>query len=195
MKRFQLNDLLTLPNLLTCFRFVSSPLLLLLAWSGHERLFLLLLAITFLSDVLDGMAARMLNMESELGALLDSWGDLLIYTTLAVSAWWLWPDLVQRESLYVTVIIVSYLSPVVVGLLKFRAFTSYHTWLVKAAVAMTGCGFFLLVLFDSVSLFRWAAMLCLLAAGEEIAITGLLQELRSNVKTLWHVKREMSRID
>lgn len=195
MARFQMNDLLTLPNLLTCFRFVSAPVLLLLAWLGNGRLFLMLLAITFLTDVLDGMAARMLNLESDLGALLDSWGDLLIYTTLAISAWWLWPELVRRESVYVMAVVISYMLPVAVGLLKFRAFTSYHTWLVKVAVAMTGCGFFLLVLFDIASLFRWAAMMCLLAASEEIVITGLLQELRSNVKSFWHVKREMSRID
>lgn len=194
MARFQFNDLLTLPNLLTCFRFVSAPILLLLAWLGYEQVFLLVLAITFLTDVLDGMTARWLNQESELGALLDSWGDLLIYTTLAVSAYMLWPELVQRELAYVLLIVVSYMLPVVVGLLKFRAFTSYHTWLVKVAVATTGCGFFLLVMFNITWVFHLAALLCVLAASEEIAISCLLRELRSNVKTLCHVRQEMSRM-
>lgn len=194
MARFKFNDLLTLPNLLTCFRFVSAPILLLLAWLGYGQVFLIVLAVTFLTDVLDGMTARWLNQESELGALLDSWGDLLIYTTLAVSAYVLWPELVQRELAYVLLIVVSYMLPVVVGLLKFRAFTSYHTWLVKVAVATTGCGFFLLVIFNSTWVFHLAALLCLLAASEEIAISCLLRELRSNVKTLCHVRQEMSRM-
>lgn len=194
MARFQFQDLLSLPNLLTSFRFVSAPILLLLAWLGHDQYFLLLLAITFLSDVLDGMAARMLNQESELGALLDSWGDLLIYTTLAISAFCLWPEVVQREVTYVLLIVASYLLPVLIGLIKFGAFTSYHTWLVKAAVATTGCGFFLLVLFDNVWVFHIAAWLCVLAASEEIAISCILRKLHSNVKTLWHVRQKIAQL-
>ncbi len=191
MNKFYTKDFMTIPNMLTGFRFVSAPLLLLLAWYGQGNKFLLLLAITFLTDILDGMAARMLDLESELGALLDSWGDLLIYTAIALGTWWLWPDLMRRESIYMLTVIVSYLLPVLVGLLKFRAFTSYHTWLVKLAVACMGCSYFVLVLFDMVWPFRWAAAICAFAAAEEIGISLLLSELRSNVRSLWHVKRRL----
>lgn len=192
MKTYALKQLLTLPNLLTSFRFVSAPILLGLAWHGYEQVFLLLLMITFLTDVLDGMAARMLDQESELGALLDTWGDLLIYTTIALSSWQLWPELMHRELLFASMVIISYLLPSVVGIAKFHAFPSYHTWLVKVAVACMGFSFFLLVLFDISWAFRLAAVLCLLAAGEEIAISCILSDLRSNVKSFWHVKRQLA---
>lgn len=182
-----LKELSTLPNLLTCFRFVSAPILLALAWQDYGNGFLLLLALTFLSDILDGMAARYLNQESQLGALLDSWADLLIYATITISAWWLWPETMQRELLYVLLTISSYLLPVAVGLIKFRAFTSYHTWLVKAAAATMGTSFFLLLLFEIVWPFRLAALICLIAAFEEIAISYYLSELHSNVRSLWHL--------
>ncbi len=192
MNKLQLEQLLTLPNMLTCFRFVSAPILLTLAWHGYERAFLLLLVVTFLTDVLDGMAARMLHQESELGALLDTWGDLLIYTTIALSAWQLWPALMQREVLYAILVIISYLLPSLVGFVKFRAFPSYHTWLVKLAVACMGTSFFLLVLCEIAWPFRLASIICILAAAEEIAISCLLKNLRSNVRSIWHVKQTMT---
>lgn len=183
----KVQKLITLPNTLTCFRFFSAPLLLWLAWFGFAGYFLILLAITFLSDVLDGLAARLLKQQSEFGALLDSWADLLIYSTIAISTWWLWPDVVLREKFFVLITITSYLLPVAIGIIKFRAFTSYHTWLVKAAAALMGCSFFILLLFDTAWPFRVAAIICLFAALEEIMITIYLQELHSNVHSIWHV--------
>ncbi len=180
-------ELLTLPNMLTCFRFFSAPAMLFFAWAGNGELFLLLLAITFLSDLLDGMAARFLAQESEFGATLDSWADLLVYITIAVSTWWLWPDVINRELGYVTITISSYILPVAAGLYKFHAVTSYHTWLVKCAVASMGIALFLLFIFDLAWPFRLAAFICLAAALEEIAITVYLSEMRSDVRSLWHV--------
>jgi CDP-diacylglycerol--glycerol-3-phosphate 3-phosphatidyltransferase len=191
MQKHTVKELLTLPNLLTCFRFISAPMLLWLAWNGFGGAFLLLLAITFLSDVLDGMVARMLNQESELGALLDSWGDILIYATIAVAAWWLWPKIVQREQVYVVMTVISYLLPVTVGIIKFHNFTSYHTWTVKFAATAMGLSIFLLFLFDIAWPFRIAAFICLVASIEEIAITFYLSELRSNVRSLFHVMKRL----
>lgn len=184
-----IKEISTLPNLLTCFRFFSAPAMLFFAWSGDSDLFLLLLAITFLSDVLDGMAARLLGQESEFGAILDSWTDLLVFITIAVSAWWLWPEVMMRERWYVIITILSYLLPVIVDLYKFSVVTSYHTWLVKCAVASMGTSLFLLFIFEFVWPFRLAAFICLAAAVEEIAISYYLPELRSNVRSLWFVRK------
>jgi CDP-diacylglycerol--glycerol-3-phosphate 3-phosphatidyltransferase len=187
MPKHSFEDLLSLPNLLTCFRFVATPILLWFAWSGQSDAFLILLAITFLSDVLDGMAARLLDQESELGALLDSAGDLLIYSTMAISIWWLWPEIVYRELVFIILAVLSFMLPVIVGLIKFHRFTSYHTWLVKIAVITIGVSFFILFIFDLAWPFRIAVFICVLAAIEEIFITFYMTDLRSNVRSLWHL--------
>ena len=179
--------LLTLPNILTCFRFVAAPPLLWLAWEGFGNTFLWLLAFTFLTDILDGLAARLLKQESELGALLDSSGDLLIYTIMAISIWWLWPDIVQRELTMIILATLSFVTPVLVGIIKFHSFTSYHTWLVKIAVVGIGAAFFILFIFDITWPFQLATLLCILAATEEIAITLYLTEKRSNIRSFWHI--------
>ena len=77
MESSVLNQLNTLPNLLTCSRFILAPILLWLAWQGYETAFFIVLAITFLTDVLDGFTARLLIQSSEL-----SEGDQIITTQL-----------------------------------------------------------------------------------------------------------------
>jgi CDP-diacylglycerol--glycerol-3-phosphate 3-phosphatidyltransferase len=185
--------LLTLPNLLTAFRFACAPVLLALAWQGYAAAFLLLLAAAFLSDALDGMAARMTGQVTQFGAILDSWADVITYLVIAVSAWWLWPEIVRREALYAGIVIASYLLPATAGLVKFGAFTSYHTWTVKLAAAAVGLSFYALVLGGMSWPFRIAAAICAAAAIEEIAITLVSAELYSNVRSIWDVMRRMSR--
>ena len=184
-----LRSLLTLPNLLTCYRFVVSPLLLWLAWHGYKDAFLMLLATSFLSDVLDGLAARMTGQVTQFGATLDSWADVIIYLTIAVCSWWLWPDLVKREWIYVALIMTSYLLPALVGMVKFGSFTSYHTWMVKLAAAFMALTLYVLFLSGVVWPFRAAALFCTVAAAEEIIITLVLTEKRSNVSSLWRILR------
>lgn len=185
-------ELLTLPNLLTCFRFVAAPVLLWLAWHGYKNYFLILLTVSFLSDALDGIAARLTGQITQFGAMLDSSADVIIYLVIAVSAWWLWPAVVKRELIYVILIIGSYLLPSIVGMVKFGSFTSYHTWTVKLAAAATALTLYILFLGGPAWPFRIAAILCALAATEEIAITLILTEKRSNISSLWSVLKTRS---
>ena len=184
---------LTLPNLLTGFRFVAAPGLLWLAWHGYPIAFMSLLAVAFLTDMLDGMAARLTGQVSEFGATLDSWADVIIYLTIAVCCWWLWPDVVKREMLYVVLIVASCLLPAIAGFSKFGCFTSYHTWGVKIAAASMGSTLYLLFLGGPVWPFRVAAVICILAAIEEIALTLLLSEPESNVRSIWDILKRPAR--
>jgi CDP-diacylglycerol--glycerol-3-phosphate 3-phosphatidyltransferase len=97
---------------------------------------------------------------------------------------------IKRELWYVVIAILSYVLPVTVGLFKFHAVTSYHTWLVKCAVASMGIALFLLFIFEFVWPFRLAAFICLMAAAEEIAITFYLSEMRSDVRSLWFLRKD-----
>ncbi len=178
---------LTLPNLLTGFRFVAAPGLLWLAWYGHAVVFMGLLAVVFLSDLLDGMAARLTGQVSRFGATLDSSADVVTYLTIAVCCWWLWPDIVDRELIYVNMIVASCLLPAIAGFGKFGCFTSYHTWAVKLAAASVGLSLYILFLGGPAWPFRIAAVLSLLAALEEIVITLLLSNPESDVRSIWNV--------
>ncbi len=184
---------LTLPNLLTGFRFVAAPILLWLAWNGHGVAFMVLLALAFLTDMLDGMVARLTGQVTPFGATLDSWADVIIYLTIALCCWWLWPEVVRREALYVGLIVASCLLPALAGILKFGRFTSYHTWGVKIAAASMGLTLYVLFLDGPTWPFRIAAAICTLAAIEEIIITLLLPEPESNLRSVWDVLKRSTR--
>ena len=178
---------LTLPNLLTGFRFVAAPGLLWLAWHHHDIAFMGLLALAFLSDLLDGLAARWSGQVTQFGATLDSWADVITYLTIAVGCWWLWPDVVRRELVFVGLFIASCLLPAVAGFAKFGRFTSYHTWSVKIAAAAMGLSLYILFFGGPAWPFRGAAVLGIVAAIEEITLTLLLSKPVSNVRSIWDV--------
>jgi CDP-diacylglycerol--glycerol-3-phosphate 3-phosphatidyltransferase len=179
-------DFLSPPNIVSIVRILMSPVLLWLAWHQKPSLYMLALFFTLFTDALDGFLARTLNQETQLGARLDSWGDFIIYTTLVIGAWWLWPEIVIEEVIPVLLIIISFTVPVIVGLIKFRTLTSYHTWSVKIAVLVAVVSY--VVTFSDWA--RWplyvAATVAVIAAVEEIAITLVMRHEHADVRSVWH---------
>lgn len=104
---------------------------------------------------------------------------------MAVCAWILWPDIIQREQFYFIIIVLSFTLPVIVGIVKFHTIISYHTWSVKLAVAVTITGYILLFTETLIWPFRVAVLFCLYAAIEEIAITLLIPREMVDVGTVW----------
>jgi CDP-diacylglycerol--glycerol-3-phosphate 3-phosphatidyltransferase len=174
----------TLPNLLSFFRLAAAPVLLLLALAGQHEAWLWLLAACFASDAVDGTLARLTGQASQFGAMLDSWADVTVYAVIAASLPLLWPEVVRAERAAVLTLIASFTLPAAAGWLRFRRFTSYHTWLVRLAVVVTAIGLYLLLLDVSPWPFRIAAGLAALAALEEIAISLVLPEEHSNIAGL-----------
>lgn len=180
---------LNISNLLSGFRIAAAPVLLYLAWVGRPNLFLALLAVSLISDSVDGFLARKLNWASEFGTRLDSWGDFATYMTVPLCAWWLWPDILKREAPYVIVVICAFVIPALVGFLKFKRLPSFHTWSAKTAAVLMSVAVLLLFMADIAWPFRCAAVFQALVACEEVAITFLLSEWRGNVPSLWHATK------
>jgi len=179
-----------LPNILSAFRLLAAPALLVFAFRGDAALFFVTFGLSLLSDAFDGFIARKLNVTSSIGTKLDSWGDLATYITVPICAWWLWPDIIRREGFFVLLVVFAYTVPITIGFIKFRRLTSYHTWAAKTATIIMGPAVFILFIFDMAWPFWIAAVIQTLSAIEEIAITLLLDEPKENVCSFWHVKRE-----
>jgi CDP-diacylglycerol--glycerol-3-phosphate 3-phosphatidyltransferase len=184
------NKLVSIPNLLSGFRLIAAPFLLYLAWTGHPNLFLALLAVSLLSDSIDGFVARRLNQASELGTKLDSWGDLATYLTVPLCAWWLWPEILKREAFFVGLVIGAYMVPLMAGFVKFQRLPSYHTWAAKTAAVLMSFAVFILFVVDIAWPFKCAAIVQALVACEEVAITLRLSKLESNVRSFWHLTKQ-----
>ena len=77
-----------LPNILTFFRIISAPILVVILMSSEFRMVLAGLAIFIISsltDFLDGYLARSFNQSSKLGKILDPIADKLLVTCALLS--------------------------------------------------------------------------------------------------------------
>lgn len=173
------------PNIVSSIRILMAPLMMALAMQHQTFWFFVAMLFSGFTDVLDGFLARRLNQVTTLGSRLDSWGDFIVYSTLAVSAWLMWPDIVKSEWLFAAVIVISFTLPVLVGLVKFHSVVSYHTWSAKLAVLLTFIGYILLFAGISNWMFRLAAMVCIYAALEEIIISLIIKQQQHDVKNIW----------
>lgn len=106
--------LLTVPNVLSLLRLAGVPLFLwLLLGPHHDLLAAFVLALSGLTDWLDGKLARLLNQSSRLGALLDPAVDRLytLCTLFAFGAreilpWWMVAVLLSRDLVLVSMLLV-----------------------------------------------------------------------------------------
>lgn len=185
-----------LPNLISSIRVLLAPVLIVLAIYGEPWVFIAIVLFSGFTDVLDGYLARRLNQVTALGSHLDTWGDFLIFSSMAIGAWLLWPEIVMEHRLSFAVIVASFTLPALVGLVKFRSLTSYHTWSVKLAVFLTFVGYTLLFSGLAEWPFLVAAVASAYAGIEEIGITLLLSRAHHDIQSLRkaiHYRREETR--
>lgn len=184
-------ELLTIPNLLSLSRLALAPLLVLSGLAESSVAFFAILSVMLLSDALDGFLARRLHQTSMLGARLDSYGDYATYLAVALGAWLLWPERIEREATAIVLAIGIFVLPAAVSLVKFHRFASYHTLLTKLSAVVISLGIFALLAFDVAWPFYIAVALLALEAAENIAITLTLDAPRSDIKSYWHLRRTL----
>lgn len=172
-----------LPNAFTATRFALVPVLLLLAATGNPSAFVGVLAAAFATDAIDGYLARRLQLESPLGAKLDSRADLALWLSLPIATWLLRPEFVRAEAGSIALLLASLVLPMLAGRIKFGRVPSYHTWAAKSTAVLLA-GAMLSVYLDGPRWpFRIATALAVLASLEELVITALLPEWRADVRS------------
>jgi phosphatidylglycerophosphate synthase len=171
---------MNVPNTISMLRIALVPVLLWLAWT-RQPAFAYVLAVSLLSDILDGYLARRLNQQTRLGAQLDSWGDFLTVLIYLPAALWLQPIELRHSIPYVEVALASYSFPIALGFVKYHRLTSYHTRLMTVTAYAMGIAMVCFFAGWSAIPFRSACVLLLVAAIEEIMITNALPEWVENV--------------
>jgi len=179
-----------LPNALSVARILATPVLVVLAATGHETAFTWVLVPALLSDIADGLIARVFHLQSKLGALLDSIGDLLLLLTSCYGAWVFHPDVVAQHWFALVALLAAWALECGAALVRYGRLSSFHTYLSKVAGYLLGI--FVGVLF----VFGFQPWLLYLAVGvsvlgnlEEMVLLALLPEWRSDVRGLAWVLR------
>ena len=179
------------PNMLSLLRLSLVPVLLVLAASGKADAFLQVLAISLVTDVLDGYLARRLDQSSEFGAKLDSCGDMFTYGSMILGIYWLWPEIFAAQAMYLLAAALSFTLPVALALSKLGEYPSYHTLAAKAAALLLAPAYYLLILGGDDLFFRVVILFHVLVALEEVAITLILRQPRSDVRSVFSLRGEV----
>ncbi len=89
---------LTIPNALSSYRLCAAPFIAGLVYLQNRDAFAVLLVISLLTDMLDGLIARFSNQASRLGARLDSLADMATFIVAAIGLWVFERDTLRPEA-------------------------------------------------------------------------------------------------
>ena len=177
--------------LLSALRALLGPVVLLAACFYPSRfLFGSCLVVAFVSDILDGVIARRLNIATANLRRLDSIADSIFYLSAALAAWLLYPALIRQHVVALAVLVALELTRYAFDFLKFRREASYHMWSSKAwgILLFVGC-YSLLALGLGGALVALPIYGGIVADLEGLAISVVLPTWRADVPSLLHALR------
>jgi CDP-diacylglycerol--glycerol-3-phosphate 3-phosphatidyltransferase len=181
----------TIPNLITIYRLLMVPVILYFAVSGREKLFAVFLVINLISDIIDGYIARRFKMESEIGAKLDSFADNFNYVLAFIGFFIFKMDDLRPHIVSLIIFIGMLLLTIIVPLIKFKKFPSFHLYITKIGGYIQGAFFICLFTIGFIAPFYYFMIIWgILGAIECIAIDMVIPEMRSNIKGLYWVLKE-----
>ena len=185
-------------NAITVYRLVAAFLLLYLLITKNAALFKWMLAISFLTDAVDGYLARRFGVVSPMGSRLDSIADDLTMLMGILGILRFQPAFLRQEVVLVVLLTALYLVQLCLALYRYGKPSSFHTYLAKAAAVLQAV--FLILFFFlpewPVWLFRVAAVVTAVQIIEEIILLWMLPTWQTDVKGLWWVwkKRQAKKV-
>jgi len=185
------NEFWTIPNVITSYRLFMAPVILYFIISGQEALFAIFLVINLLTDVIDGYIARRFKMETEIGARLDAFADYFTYILVFIGLFVFKLDDLKPYLVSAIIFISMLVLTVIVSLIKFRKFHSYHTIIEKSGGYVQAVFFICLFSIGLIApLYYFMIVFGILGAIETIIIDILIPEMRSDILGLYWVLKE-----
>jgi CDP-diacylglycerol--glycerol-3-phosphate 3-phosphatidyltransferase len=179
------------PNLISGARIVAVPVLAALAAAGEERAFTWVLIPALLTDIADGLIARIYGLESRAGAFLDSIADTLLLFVSVYGIWVFHREVITGYPWLCGAAVGLWVLEDLLALVRYGRLSSFHT--VSSKITANLLGLFIGVLF-LFGLHPWllylAAGMSILASLEELALLALLRQWRADVRGVWWVLRE-----
>lgn len=184
--------ILHVPVLLTAFRALLAPIVLLLSvFAPSPGAFAVCLLAAFLSDVFDGIIARRLNVATSAIRRLDSGADTLFYAACVFAAWRLYPAAIIDRAVPLGILVALEVFRYALDFVKFRREASYHMWSSKLWGIGLFVGFFSLLVFGSQgALVSFAVFAGIAADVEGLVISVILPRWQSDVPSFIHAIRE-----
>ncbi len=180
------------PNCLSLYRLCSFPLLVYFILSNQESLFIGFLLANLITDILDGILARVLKQCTKIGAQLDSIADIGSYI-LAVWGIYVfrWEGFAQNPWPFFCFITLYVLAHLYV-LVKFKKIVGLHMYSFKILGYIQGTFIGITFLFQFYPSFYLFAMFAGIAVCiEEMVVIYVLPYPMQNVKGLYWVIKNL----
>ena len=177
-----------IPNAISGARLLATPVLLGAVVLGRRPLFTWLLLACLLSDILDGVIARVFRLRSALGALLDSTADMFVLLITGAGVFVFERAFLKAHGGIVAALVALYFAEAALALLRYGRISSFHTILTRVAAYAQGIFVMSLFLWGYHGwLFYAMAVLTAAALSEEIALLYVLPHWKSDVRGLYWV--------
>lgn len=181
-------NILTIPNVLSGYRLLISPFILWLIIDRNESLFAVFICISLVTDMLDGIIARVFKMATRFGARLDSLADIGMYVLAIYGGIVFKWDEIRPDAWMLFLFLGTYVTAQAYSLWKFRSYPSLHLYSCKTGGYLQGVFFFVLFAHAYVPwLYFLAVGWGVLSYVEELLVLMALPEMRSNVRGLYWV--------
>jgi phosphatidylglycerophosphate synthase len=178
-------------NGITLYRMVAAPVLLLLIISHRPEIFKWLLAISFLTDAIDGYLAHRYKVISILGARLDSIADDLTIAVAITGMIVFKSEFLGQEITPVILLLALFVLQTAFAVVRYGKMSSFHTYAAKTAAILQGIFLLLLFFLDEpvYILFYITAAVTAIELVEEIILVLMLPQWKTDVKGLYWVIR------
>jgi cardiolipin synthase len=180
-------------NGITMYRLLAAPVMVFLIFNNNINLFKWMLALSFFTDLIDGVLARKFGITSVFGSKLDSIADDLTIVAAIIGVFVFKPRFIYDNRVVFIILFTLFLFQTVFALIKYRKISSFHTYLAKVAAILQGTFLVLLFFFSEplYLLFYTAAIVTALDLIEEIVLVIIIPKWEANVKGIyWVYKRK-----
>ncbi len=189
-------NILNLPNLISSYRLITFPVILLLGIYGNEHWFVILISINLVTDIVDGFIARAFNLVTRFGAALDNLADIGTYILALFGVFAFKWDVISPHAwmlyLFLGVFLLSYL----VAFARFGKIPGLHLYSAVAAGYLQGVFFFVLFVWQFLP---WLYFIALgwgvIAYTEKILVLLTAGEIRPGLKGLYWVLKSKKKVN
>jgi phosphatidylglycerophosphate synthase len=180
-------------ELVTILRLLLAPLLLVSLLGDQLLLFKILLAVSFVSDAMDGPLSKVFRIrDNEFCSRLDSVADQVTVFVLVVCFWIFDPVLFASKWIVISLLFNLYFIQTVAAVLAYGKITSFHTFFARASAIGLALFYFSLFFqlgYDGI-LFSIAAVLTAVDLMEEIMLIAVVPKSARHVRGLYWIKKK-----